>query len=60
MKLIKSIYQDSKGNEWVIEKCTLPKMKRGEYIFYAAECSSLDKSLRNEKKGLLIKEIEAI
>ncbi|HLO91580.1 MAG TPA: hypothetical protein VK172_10495 [Lentimicrobium sp.] len=57
MKLTKSIYKDSKGNEWVFEKMSLPK-KKGSYNYWIAECMSLNKAFRHEKKSELKKIIE--
>lgn len=49
MKLTKSIYQDSKGNEWVIQQESLPK-KKGTYTYWVGECTKLNKSFREDKK----------
>ena len=57
MKLIKGIYIDNKGNEWVIEQCSLPK-KKGSYKFYVAECNAISKSFRADLKGQVIEQIK--
>jgi hypothetical protein len=57
MKLIKAIYIDSKGNEWIIEQCSLSKIK-GSYKFYVAECILLKKSFRADLKRQVIEQIK--
>jgi hypothetical protein len=57
MKQIKSIYIDNKGNEWVIEQCSLPK-KKGSYKFYVGECIALSKNFRADLKGQVIQQIK--
>lgn len=57
MKLTKSIYLDSKGNEWVIYQESLPK-KKGTYSYWIGECLKLNKYYREEKKKDLKKFIE--
>lgn len=59
MKLIKSIYLDSKNNEWVVERCTLPKRRGGEYIFFTAECSAYPTaSFRFKSKNEILKAVD--
>jgi|LauGreSuBDMM15SN_2_FD.fasta_scaffold29679_3 hypothetical protein len=57
MKLIKSIYIDSKSNEWIIEQCSLSKIK-GSYKFYVAECTALSKSFRADLKKQVFEQIK--
>jgi hypothetical protein len=59
MKMLKSIYQDSKGNLWEFEKCSIPKYK-GTYKYWIAECKEQDKSLKGDLKRDLIKKIKEI
>ncbi len=57
MKLIKGIYIDNKGNEWVIEKIELPTFKN-RYKFWVGECNALSKSFRADLKGQVIEQIK--
>ncbi len=56
MKLIRSIYMDKLGNEWIIQKHSLEK-KRGYHVFWTAECGN--REFRENGKRLLIKKIES-
>lgn len=56
MKLIRQVYMDKLGNEWIIQKHSLAKKKRGYYTFWTAECGN--RELRDTGKRLLIKKIE--
>lgn len=58
MKLIKSIYEDPKGNQWVVQRIVLPKTVRGEYIFWQADCINFNMGLRAEKKTQLFNKIK--
>lgn len=58
MNLVKSTYQDANGNIWEIERIALKKItKRGEYIYWEAECKSLKKSVRGNLKRDVINQI---
>lgn len=57
MKLIKTLYKDSQGNIWEIERMSLPK-KKGVYAYYLAECQTLNLSLKENLKRELIKKIK--
>ncbi|MFY8161987.1 MAG: hypothetical protein ACOVNU_11705 [Candidatus Kapaibacteriota bacterium] len=57
MKHIKSIYCDSKGNEWVVQKESLPKIK-GTYTYWIADCNALSKSFRADLKNQVIEQIK--
>lgn len=57
MVLVSQIYKDSNGNEWLIQKNSLPK-KRGEFIFWTGECDALGKGYREHTKKELKKVIE--
>ena len=57
MKLLKSLYLDSKGNVWEVQKESLPK-KKGYFVYWIAECKSTNKSLRSSLKRDLKKQIE--
>jgi hypothetical protein len=49
MKLLKSIYIDSKDNVWIIQKESLPKRK-GTYNYWIGECISLNIAYKESKK----------
>lgn len=49
IKLIKSIYLDSEGREWIVTKESLQK-HRGEYIYWLAECKALNTTLKRDTK----------
>ena len=54
MKIIKSIYQDLNGNIWEVKRESLPKV-RGEFVFWIAECTKKNISIRaNLKKNIII------
>ena len=57
MKNIKTIYSDSKGNEWVVQKESLPKTK-GTYTYWIADCYALSKSFRADLKKQVIEQIK--
>lgn len=59
MKLLKSLYSDSNGNVWEIQKESLPK-KKGQFNFWVAECFSLNKSIRANLKRDLMNQIKTI
>lgn len=59
MKLLKSLYSDSNGNVWEIQKESLPK-KKGQFNFWVAECLSINKSIRANLKRDLINQIKTI
>jgi hypothetical protein len=56
MKMLKSIYQDSKGNIWEFERCSIPKIK-GTYMYWVAECKEQNISIKADLKRDLIKKI---
>ncbi len=60
MRVVKSIYEDSKGKLWEVEKVSLPKLnkKKGNQSFYTAECKELNKSYRETLKREIIKKIK--
>jgi hypothetical protein len=57
MQIIKSIYQDSNGNIWEIKRESLPK-KKGEYVYWLAECKEKNICFRKNLKRDIIKEIK--
>ena len=57
MKKIKSIYCDSKGNEWIVQQESLPKRK-GTYTYWIADCNALPKSFRADLKNQVIEQIK--
>lgn len=57
MKLSRSIYVDSHNNEWVVQKHSLPK-KKGEYVYWIADCVDLCKSIKADKKRDIISKIK--
>lgn len=59
MKHIKSIYCDKKGNEWVVQQESLPKIK-GSYTYWIADCNSLNKSFRADLKKQVIDQIKLL
>lgn len=61
MNIIKSIYQDANGNLWEIEKMSLNNLcKRGEYVYWQGECSTLNKTVRGKLKRDVINQIKTI
>lgn len=59
-KLIKSIYEDEKGNQWILERHTEPRARTGEKVYWSAECSELKISWKENLKGDLIRKIERL
>jgi hypothetical protein len=57
MKLIKAIYMDNKGNEWVIEQLELPTFQN-RYRFWVGECNALSKSFRADLKKQVMQQIK--
>lgn len=61
MKNIGTLYQDDKGNVWLIKKESLPK-KKGDYTFWTgALLNDYDvshKEYRDDTKGALLSKIK--
>ena len=57
MKLLRTIYIDKAGNEWVIQRNTLPK-KKGVYVFWTAECAKLNLEYKENTKKELKKHLD--
>jgi hypothetical protein len=57
VNLVSQIYQDDKGNKWVVEHI---KISNGYHKFWIAECKELSLSFRSNKKSELKKEINRI
>lgn len=57
MNIIASIYRDANGDVWEISRQTLPK-KKGEYIFWVAECPKKNISLRGNLKKEVLNRIQ--
>jgi|688.fasta_scaffold82978_6 hypothetical protein len=55
--IIKSIYQDTEKNIWEIKRESLPK-KKGQYVYWLAECKEKNISFRKNLKRDIIKEIK--
>lgn len=61
MKLLKSIYLDDYGNEWILQCHEIPKQdqqKDGVYVYWTGECPTLNLSFKEKLKRKLIFEIE--
>lgn len=58
MKLIQSIYEDPKGNHWVVKRVILPKTKGGDYIYWEADCMNFNMGYRADKKTQLFNKIK--
>jgi hypothetical protein len=55
--IIKSIYQDTEKNIWEIKRESLPK-KKGQYVYWLAECKEKNICFRKNLKKDIIKEIK--
>lgn len=63
MAIVKTIYyyEDANSNVWEIERVVLNKLTtRGQYVYWQAECKSLNKSLRGTLKREVINQIKTI
>lgn len=57
MNLLKSIYTDSLGNIWEIEKYTLTNKRGKEVVFWRGYCDSIRKSYSGSKKYMVMGQI---
>lgn len=57
MQFIKSTYKDLNGNIWEVKRESLPK-KKGQFVFWTAECTEQNISFRSKLKRDVIKEIK--
>jgi hypothetical protein len=58
MEVIITIYTDSKGLLWSVEKTTLPTKRGSRSVFFIAECESNRMSFRGKLKRDVLREIE--
>lgn len=58
MKVIKSVYEDSKGLFWLIEKITMPTKRGGKRTQYIAECESKNVAFKGNLKRDVFEQIE--